>query len=63
MNIEPPKEGQPFEANAFYERLIEMRRTRRRDFDGLSAVTHLALGEYERQKRAAAELEAMKGES
>jgi hypothetical protein len=53
MNIEAPKDGQLFEVNAFYERLIAMRQTNRKDFDSLSAVTHLALGEYERQKIAA----------
>lgn len=63
MNIEPPKLSAPFERNLFYERLIELRRTNRKSFDTLSPTTHLALGEYERQKRAAAEREAMKKES
>ncbi|HEY0404249.1 MAG TPA: hypothetical protein VGC89_00870 [Pyrinomonadaceae bacterium] len=50
MKIEPPKEGTPFEKNLFYERLIEMRRTRRKDFDTMSPATHLALGAYEQAK-------------
>jgi hypothetical protein len=50
MKIEPPKEGTPFQVNLFYERLIKMRQTNRKDFDGLSAPTHLALGAYEQAK-------------
>jgi hypothetical protein len=52
MKIETPIEGAPFQENLFYERLIKLRQTNRRDFDGLSAPTHLALGEYEKQKLA-----------
>jgi hypothetical protein len=54
MKIEAQNEAQPFVENLFYERLIKMRQTSRRDFDNLSPASHLALGEYERQKRAAA---------
>ncbi len=40
-----------FEPNAFYERLIEMRRTNRRAFDSLSPPSKLALLQYEKLKR------------
>jgi hypothetical protein len=51
-----------FERNVFYERLIDMRSTDRKTFDSLSQPTHWALLEYEKQKRAANELEAMRDE-
>jgi hypothetical protein len=41
-----------FEPNAFYDRLIQIRRTDRKTFDGLSSVTHAALAEYEKARRA-----------
>jgi hypothetical protein len=40
-----------FEPNAFYERLLEMRATNRKAFDGLSPVSKLALLTYEQHKR------------
>jgi hypothetical protein len=40
-----------FQPNGFYERLITMRRTDRKTFDGFSIPTRLALAEYEKQKR------------
>jgi L-asparaginase/Glu-tRNA(Gln) amidotransferase subunit D len=40
-----------FQPNAFYDRLISMRRTDRRTFDSFSTPTHLALAEYEKSKR------------
>jgi hypothetical protein len=40
-----------FQPNAFYERLIQMRRTDKKMFDSLSTPTHYALIEYEKQKR------------
>ncbi len=43
--------GQTFQRNGFYERLITMRRTDRKTFDGFSIPTRLALAEYEKQKR------------
>ncbi|MGB9180632.1 MAG: hypothetical protein WCB68_15475 [Pyrinomonadaceae bacterium] len=48
-----------FEENGFYERLIELRRTNRKAFDSISAPAKLSLAEYEKQKRAAQELEEM----
>lgn len=48
-----------FQVNPFYERLIALRDKDRKTFDSLSQPTHWALLEYEKQKRAAAELEAM----
>jgi hypothetical protein len=43
-----------FEPNAFYERLIEMRRTNRAAFDSMSPPSKLALAQYEKLKRAQA---------
>jgi hypothetical protein len=40
-----------WEPNAFYDRLIQMRRTDRKTFDSLSTPTHYALAEYEKQRR------------
>lgn len=51
--------AQRFEPNGFYERLIVMRRTDRKTFDGFSVPTRLALEEYEKRKR---EHEQMQGQ-
>lgn len=51
-----------FQSNAFYKKLLKLRETDRKTFDSLSQPTHWALLEYERAKRAAAELEAMRNE-
>ncbi len=40
-----------FEPNAFYERVLMLRRTNPKAFEGLAPVTKLALGQYEVQKR------------
>ncbi len=53
------KEATPptkFEPNAFYDRLIQMRRTDRKTFDSFSTPTHAALAEYEQRKREAESL-------
>jgi hypothetical protein len=52
-----------FKPNGFYERLIAMRRTDPKTFDSLSQPTHWVLLEYEKQKRAAAEVEATHNEA
>ncbi len=59
-NILPPAAG--FEPNAFYERVLELRRTDPAAFDSLAPVTKLALGQYEAQKREAQRLEALRRE-
>jgi len=46
-----------FEENAFYERLIEMRRTDRKTFESLSPPSKLALAQYEKLKREHSRLE------
>jgi hypothetical protein len=51
-----------FEPNAFYERVIELRRTNPAAFDSLAPVTRLALGAYEAQKREHSRLEAIRDE-
>lgn len=51
-----------FERNVFYDRLIAMRSADRKAFDSLSQPTHWTLLEYEQQKRAHNELEAMRDE-
>jgi len=52
----PDLESAPFAPNGFYERLIELRRTRPQDFAVLSSASKLALGAYESAKRRAAML-------
>jgi hypothetical protein len=54
---------QAFESNGFYERLITMRRTDRKTFDGFSIPTRLALAEYEKQKRQHEAEQLIKAES
>ena len=49
QNTFAPARG--FEANAFYEKILELRRTNPAAFDSLAPVTKLALGQYEAQKR------------
>lgn len=46
----------PFEINRFYERLIELRRTKPEVFAIMSPAQRLALGCYEAAKRRAAML-------
>ena len=57
----PPAAG--FEPNAFYERVLELRRTTPAAFDSLAPVTKLALAAYEAQQREAARLQAIRDES
>ncbi len=52
--------GFHFEPNAFYERIIALRKSSPAAFDSLAPVTRLALGTYEAQKREAARLQAIK---
>ncbi len=52
-----------FQRNGFYERLITMRRTDRKTFDGFSIPTRLALAEYEKQKRQHEVEQAIKTEA
>ncbi len=47
---EEPVRAHSFEPNAFYERVIELRRTNPASFDSLAPVTRLALGAYEAQR-------------
>jgi hypothetical protein len=54
---------QGFETNGFYERLISIRRTDRKTFDGFSIPTRLALAEYEKQKRQHEAEQAIKAEA
>lgn len=42
---------QAFEPNAFYEKLIQMRETNARAFDGLAPASKLTLSYYEAGKR------------
>ena len=51
-----------FEPNAFYERVLELRRTNPAAFDSLAPVTKMALGQYEVAKREAARLKAIRDE-
>jgi hypothetical protein len=56
----PPAAG--FEPNAFYERVLELRRDRPAAFDALSPTTKLTLGQYEAQKREHSRLQAIRDE-
>jgi hypothetical protein len=58
--VESPKLA--FEPNAFYERVLELRRDRPAAFDSLAPVTKLALGQYEAQKREHQRLAAIRDE-
>lgn len=46
-----------FEQNAFYERLITMRRTNRKAFESMSPGSKLALAQYEKLKRENLQME------
>jgi hypothetical protein len=46
-----------FQINGFYQRLIQMRQTKRKTFDSLSTPTHYALVEYEKKKREQTQIE------
>ncbi len=56
----PPAAG--FEQNAFYERVMMLRRTNPAAFDSLAPVTKQALYAYETAKREHARLEAIRDE-
>ncbi len=58
-----PITARTFESNGFYERLISIRRTDRKTFDGFSIPTRLALAEYEKQKRQHEVEQAIKTEA
>ncbi len=51
-----------FEPNAFYEKILQLRRTKTAAFASFAPVTKLALGAYEAQKREAARLQAIRTE-
>jgi hypothetical protein len=64
MNMKTEPAAAPrFESNGFYERLISIRRTDRKTFDGFSIPTRLALAEYERQKRQHETEQAIKADA
>ena len=60
MKPQHPKPA--FEPNAYYERVLDLRRTDPAAFDSLAPVTKIALGQYEAQKREAARLQAIRDE-
>jgi len=60
QNILAPARG--FEPNAFYERVLELRRTNPAAFKALSPTTKLVLGAYEAQKREHERLQAIRNE-
>ena len=51
-----------FAPNAFYEKVLDLRRTNPAAFDSLAPVTKLALAAYEAQQREAARLQALREE-
>jgi hypothetical protein len=58
--VESPKLA--FEPNAFYEKILDLRRTNPAAFASLAPVTRLALGAYEAQKRENERLQAIRDE-
>ncbi len=63
MNAQPKPKlpmSAAFEKNAFYEKVLDLRRTNLKAFEGLAPVTKLALGAYEAQKREAERLQAIR---
>jgi hypothetical protein len=56
----PPTAG--FEPNAFYEKILVLRRTNPAAFDSLAPVTKLALYAYEMAKREHKRLQAIRDE-
>ncbi len=55
--------GFHFESNAFYERVLELRRTNPKAFDALAPVTKIALGLYSAARREAERLQALRDEA
>ncbi len=51
-----------FEQNAFYEKILDLRRTKPAAFDSLAPVTKQALYAYETAKREHSRLEAIRDE-
>lgn len=51
-----------FEPNAFYEKILDLRRTNPRAFDSLAPVTKQSLYAYETAKRGHARLQAIRDE-
>jgi hypothetical protein len=51
-----------FQPNAFYEKVLDLRRTNPAAFDSLAPVTKLALYAYETAKREHTRLEAIRDE-
>jgi hypothetical protein len=58
--VESPKLA--FEPNAFYEKVLDLRRTNPKAFDSLAPVTKQALYAYETAKREHTRLEAIRDE-
>jgi len=58
--VESPKLA--FEPNAFYEKILDLRRTNPAAFDSFAPVTRLALGAYSAAKREAARLQKIRDE-
>jgi hypothetical protein len=54
--------GFHFETSAFYEKVLDLRRTNPAAFDSLAPVTKLALDAYEAQKREHQRLAAIRDE-
>jgi len=56
----PPARG--FEPNAFYERVLELRRTNPAAFDSLAPMTKVSLGHYEAAQREDERLRSIRDE-
>ncbi len=54
--------GFHFETNAFYEKVLDLRRTNPKAFEGLAPATKASLHAYEAAKREHTRLEAIRNE-
>ncbi len=54
--------GFHFEPNAFYERVLELRRTNPAAFDSLAPMTKVSLGHYEAAQREDERLRSIRDE-
>jgi hypothetical protein len=52
-----------FEPNAFYEKILELRRTNPAAFDSLSPVVKISLGAYQSARREHERLQAVRAEA
>jgi hypothetical protein len=65
MNAQPKPKLPPaagFETNAFYEKILDLRRTNPKAFDSLAPMTKVSLGHYEAAQREDERLRSIRDE-